>query len=154
MQTIFIFVIKHENINTKGIEQCYGIRSFFKIGVELIEGNKGFYFYLYSFQDLIQGSFYVSFLCPSTKEVLQPKLWVHDQGKGVARVRAKRKPNSHITYSWDCRKVWGSELSHSQGNSHFGRWGHGGPPKTSESDSGVKTQWFMTFLYHWKALRT
>jgi len=23
----------------------------------------------------------------------------------VARVRAKRKPRSHITYSWECRKV-------------------------------------------------
>jgi hypothetical protein len=66
------FVIKHENMNTKGIKQCYGIRSYFKIGVELIESNKGFYFYLYSFQDLVQGSFYVSFLCPSTKEMSQP----------------------------------------------------------------------------------
>jgi hypothetical protein len=24
------------------------------------------------------------------------------QGKGIARVRAKRKPGSHITYSWEC----------------------------------------------------
>jgi hypothetical protein len=61
-------VIKHENINTKGIEQCYGIRSYFKIDVELIKGNRGFYLYLYSFQDLTQGRFYASFLCPSTKE--------------------------------------------------------------------------------------
>jgi hypothetical protein len=28
-----------------------------------------------------------------------------DQGKGVARLRAKRKPGSHITYSWECKKV-------------------------------------------------
>jgi len=27
------------------------------------------------------------------------------QGKGIARVRAKRKPGSHITYSWECKKV-------------------------------------------------
>jgi hypothetical protein len=61
-------VIKHENVNIKGIEQGYGIRSYFKIGVELIIGNGGFYFYLYSFEDLTQGSFYVGFLCPSTRE--------------------------------------------------------------------------------------
>jgi len=30
------------------------------------------------------------------------------QGKGIARVRAKRKPRSHITYSQECKKVWGS----------------------------------------------
>jgi len=28
-----------------------------------------------------------------------------DQGKGVARLRAKRKPKSHITYSQECKKV-------------------------------------------------
>jgi hypothetical protein len=31
-----------------------------------------------------------------------------NQGKGIARVRAKRKPGSHITYSQECKKVWGS----------------------------------------------
>jgi hypothetical protein len=30
------------------------------------------------------------------------------QRKGIARVRAKRKLGSHITYSWECKKVWGS----------------------------------------------
>jgi len=30
------------------------------------------------------------------------------QGKGIARVRAKRKPRSHITYSRECKKVWRS----------------------------------------------
>jgi hypothetical protein len=61
-------VIKHENVNTKGIEQYYGIRYYFKIGVELIEGNKRFYIYLYSFQDLTQSSIYVGFLSTSTKK--------------------------------------------------------------------------------------
>ncbi len=28
-----------------------------KIGVEQIKGNDGFYFYLYPFKDLVQGSF-------------------------------------------------------------------------------------------------
>jgi len=30
-------------------------------------------------------------------------------------VQAKRKPKSHITYSRECKKMWGSEPSHSQG---------------------------------------
>jgi hypothetical protein len=30
------------------------------------------------------------------------------QGKGIAKVQAKRKPGSHITYSRYCNKVWGS----------------------------------------------
>jgi len=51
------------------------------------------------------------------------------QGKDIAKVRAKRKPKSHITYSRECKKVWGSEHSHSQGNSHFERWSPGGLPK-------------------------
>jgi hypothetical protein len=28
-----------------------------------------------------------------------------NQGKEVARVRAKKKPGNHITYSWECKKV-------------------------------------------------
>jgi hypothetical protein len=71
------------------------------------------------------------------------------QGKGIARVRAKRKPGSHITYSRECKKcegVWGSEHSHSQGNSHFGRWSPGGLPKFQRAIAGVKTQWLATFF--------
>ncbi len=30
------------------------------------------------------------------------------QNKGITRVRAKKKPGSHITYSRECKKVWGS----------------------------------------------
>jgi hypothetical protein len=30
------------------------------------------------------------------------------QGKGIARLRAKRKLGSHITYPRECKKVWGS----------------------------------------------
>ncbi len=37
--------------------------------------------------------------------VSQPQLWACDQGKGVARVRAKRKPGSHIRDSRECRRV-------------------------------------------------
>jgi len=38
-------------------------------------------------------------------ELSQPLLWACDQGKEVARVRAKRKPGSHIRDSWECRRV-------------------------------------------------
>jgi len=58
-----------------------------------------------------------------------PSFCAHDQGTGVAKMRAKRKLGSHITYSRECRKVWGNEPSHSQSNSHFGRWSPGGLPK-------------------------
>jgi hypothetical protein len=69
-------------------------------------------------------------------------LWPRQEG--VTRLQAKRKPGSHITYSWECKKVWGSEPSHSQGNSHFGRWSPGGLPKLQRTISIVKTQWFVT----------
>jgi len=32
-------------------------------------------------------------------------VWARDQGKGVTRVRAKRKPGSHIRDSRECRRV-------------------------------------------------
>jgi hypothetical protein len=31
------------------------------------------------------------------------------QGKGIAMLRAKRKSGSHITYSRECKKVWGRD---------------------------------------------
>jgi hypothetical protein len=39
-----------------------------------------------------------------------------------------------------CEGVWGSEPSHSQGNSHFGRWSPGGLPKLQRAIAGVKPQ--------------
>jgi hypothetical protein len=46
--------------------------------------------------------------------------------KELARLRAKRKLESHIACSPECKKVWGNESTHSQGSSHFGRWSLGG----------------------------
>jgi len=34
-----------------------------------------------------------------------PSLGLATKAKGITRVRAKRKPGSHITYSWECKKV-------------------------------------------------
>jgi hypothetical protein len=81
-----------------------------------------------------------------------PSLGLVTKAKGVARLWAKRKPGSHITYSRECKKVWGSEPSHSQGNSHFGRWSPGGLPKLQRAISGVKTQWLMAFFISLKKI--
>jgi len=54
-----------------------------------------------------------------------PSLGLVTKTKGLQGSQGKRKPGSHITYSWEfkkCEGVWGSEPSHSQGNSHFGKW--------------------------------
>jgi hypothetical protein len=42
--------------------------------------------------------------------------------------------------------VWGSEPSHSKGNSHFGRWSPGGLPKLQRAIWGVKTQFLVAFF--------
>jgi len=42
--------------------------------------------------------------------------------------------------------MWGSEPSHSQGNSHFGKWSSGGLPEFQSAISGIKTQWFIAFF--------
>jgi hypothetical protein len=51
-----------------------------------------------------------------------PSLGFATKAKGLARLRAKRKPGSHTPCSRECRKMWRNEPSHSQSNSHFGRW--------------------------------
>jgi hypothetical protein len=45
-----------------------------------------------------------------------------------------------------CEGVWGSESSHSQGNSHLGRWSPGGLPKLHKAIAGYKTQWLVAFF--------
>jgi hypothetical protein len=57
----------------------------------------------------------------------------------LTRVWPKKKPMSHISCSWECRRVWGNEPSHSQMNSHFGSWSPNGPPNFQRAISGVKT---------------
>jgi len=51
-------------------------------------------------------------LASQTKAKGLTRVWVKrkpgSQGKGIARVPAKRIPGSHITYSQECKKVWGS----------------------------------------------
>jgi len=75
-----------------------------------------------------------------------PSFGLATKAKGVVRVRAKRKPKSHIRDSWECRRMWGSGPSHSQGNSHFGRGSPGGLPKLQRPIWRVKTQWLVAFF--------
>jgi hypothetical protein len=66
----------------------------------------------------------------------------------------RRSPGvtSHTTGSVrKCEGVWGSEPSHSQDNSHFGRWSPGGLSKLQRAISGVKTPWLMTFFISLKS---
>jgi hypothetical protein len=55
-----------------------------------------------------------------------PSLGLTTKAKGLTRLGAKRKLGNYTTCSRECRKMWENEPSHSQGNSHFGKWGPGG----------------------------
>jgi hypothetical protein len=58
--------------------------------------------------------------------------------------RGRRGVTSHTPGSVrKCEGVWGSEHSHSQGNSHFGRWSLNGLPKFHRAIWGDKTQWLV-----------
>ncbi len=51
-----------------------------------------------------------------------------------------------------CEGVWGSEPSHSQNNSHFGKWSLSGLSKLQRAISGVKTQWLVAFFISLKSI--
>jgi hypothetical protein len=61
--------------------------------------------------------------------------------RGLVRVQAKTKLGSRISWSWECKRVWGKEPSHSQVNSHVGSWSPGGLPNFQRAITRVKTQW-------------
>jgi hypothetical protein len=64
-------------------------------------------------------------------------LWACDQGKGVARLWAKREAReSHHMFPGVQRvqKVWGNEPSHSQVNSHCASWSPEWTPKSLKCD--------------------
>jgi hypothetical protein len=77
--------------------------------------------------------------------------------KGSPRVKARGSPGvkarrsmgvtSHTPGSVrKCEGVWGSEPSHSQDDSHFGRWSPNGLPKLQRAITRVKTQ-FLVALF-------
>ncbi len=37
--------------------------------------------------------------------VSQPQLWAHDQGKGLRRCEPRGEPGSHISCSWECKRM-------------------------------------------------
>jgi hypothetical protein len=63
----------------------------------------------------------------------------------------ERKLRSHISCSWECKRVWGNEPSHSQGNSHFGSWSPGGLLNLQRAIKRVKTHWIEAFLISLKS---
>jgi hypothetical protein len=62
--------------------------------------------------------------------------------------QGKRRLESHITPGSvrKCEGVWGSEPSHCQGNSHFGRWTFDGLPKLQRAIAGAKPQFLVAFF--------
>jgi len=61
--------------------------------------------------------------------------------QGLEKVWAKCEAGSHISYSWECKRVWGNEPSHSQMNSQFGSSSPSGFPNLQRVIAGVKTHW-------------
>jgi hypothetical protein len=70
---------------------------------------------------------------------LQPK-------QGFAKVWTKTRPDSHISCSCKCKRMWGNEPSHSQMNSHFGSWIPNGFPNFQRVIARVKIYWIEKFL--------
>jgi hypothetical protein len=114
-----------------------------------------------------------NFLCMT--ECRNPSFGLTTKAKGVARLRAKKKEaresrqrhckkcgprgspgvkargspgvTSHTPGSVrKCEGVWGSEPSHSQGNSHLGRWSPSRLPKLEREIAGVKNQWLVALF--------
>jgi len=71
------------------------------------------------------------------------------KAKALQRCGSRRSPGVTSQTPGSVRKcegVWGNEPSHSQRNSHFGRWSPGGPPKLQRAIAGVKPQCLVTFF--------
>jgi hypothetical protein len=71
------------------------------------------------------------------------------KARGSSRIKARRSPGitSHTPGNVKkCEGVWGSEPSHSQDNSHFGRSSPGGLLKFQRVIARVKTQWLVVFF--------
>jgi hypothetical protein len=63
-------------------------------------------------------------------------------------VRPKGKLGSHISCSQECKKMWGSEPSQSQVNSHFGSWSPKWILKFSKSDDRGQNSldWIIIYI--------
>jgi hypothetical protein len=65
----------------------------------------------------------------------------------LAKVQANVKPESHISCSWKCKRVWGNEPPHSKVSSQFGNWSPNGLPNLQRAIVGVN-------LLNWRVLYT
>ncbi len=96
-----------------------------------------------------------SFLCSFYQKVhhfakhplSQPWLLARKQSKGLQRCELSVKLGSHISCSWECKKVRKNEPTHSQVGSHFGSWNPNGFPNFQKMISGVKIHWIEKFFY-------
>jgi hypothetical protein len=68
-----------------------------------------------------------------------PSLGLATKAKGVARLRTKRDPRSHSEYSRECKRMSGSEPSHSQREFNFGSWSPDAFLNLQKEILGVKT---------------
>jgi len=101
--------------------------------------------------------------CKVASQQKEGSLWVKAKAMQGCGPRGSSGVTSHTPGSArKCEGVWGSEHSHSQGSSHFGRWSSGGLPKLTPDGLlkwspdglpklhraiwGVKTQWIVTFF--------
>jgi hypothetical protein len=72
--------------------------------------------------------------------------------RGLQGCRPKGSLGVTTTCSWKCRKVWGNESSHSQGNSHFGKWNPVAFWIFRRRLQGSKLNGLRSYIYHWKDL--
>jgi hypothetical protein len=79
---------------------------------------------------------------PKRKEARERK---QRHWKGAGQEEARESPHTPGSLR-KCEEVWGSEHSHSQGNSHFRRGSPGGLPKLQRASWRVKSQWIVTLL--------
>jgi hypothetical protein len=73
--------------------------------------------------------------------------------QGLAKVRAKSEPRSHISCYRKCKRVWRNEPPHSQMSSHFGSWSLNGLSNFQKLIAGVKNHWIEEFLISLKSCR-
>jgi hypothetical protein len=66
--------------------------------------------------------------------------------QGLTKVWAKSEPESHISCSQECKKVWKYEPPHSQVSSHFGSWSPHGLLNFQRAIVEVKIHWNEDFI--------
>jgi hypothetical protein len=106
-----------------------------------------YYFYLMFYVLGSSGSFCLTLLVQlSVENVATLTLGSWPRGKGLQECGTRGKLGRHILYSWECRRMWENEPSHSQMNSHFESWSPNGFLNFQRAISGDKTHWIEDFF--------